>query len=111
MIELIKKSIEERESLPLLFKRNLVKEYLQVLILSFLYSKKEYRNLVFYGGSCLRHCFNLPRLSEDLDFVDIKNEVNLKNLAQDIENFFKKKAGIKITSKIQKFRILFKFLN
>ena len=109
MIELIKKSIEERESLPVLFKRNLVKEYLQVLILSFLYSKKEYRNLVFYGGSCLRHCFNLPRLSEDLDFVDIKNETNLKNLAEDMENFFKKKAGIKITYKIQKFRILLKF--
>ena len=109
MIELIKKSIEEKESLPLLFKRNLVKEHLQMLVLSFLYSKKEYRNLIFYGGSCLRHCFNLQRLSEDLDFVDIKDEVNLKNLAQDIENFFKKKAGIKITSKIQKFRILLKF--
>ena len=54
----------------LLFRRNLLKEYLQVVVLDYLYSHPDYSELVFYGGSCLAHCFGLKRLSEDLDFVD-----------------------------------------
>lgn len=109
MLEFLKKILGEKESSSLLFKRNLAKEYLQVLVLSFLYSKKEYRNLAFYGGSCLRHCFNLPRLSEDLDFVDINDEVDLNNLAKDTDIFFKKKLDTKVATKIQKFRLTLKF--
>lgn len=40
MLELLKKLLKEKESAPVLFKRNLVKEYLQVVVLSFLYSSK-----------------------------------------------------------------------
>jgi len=109
MIDFVKILFEGKESLPVLFKRNLIKEYLQVLILSFIYSRKEYRNLVFYGGSCLRHCFGLPRLSEDLDFVDIKGSVNLKIFADDVKKFLEKELDIKISTKIQKFRVVLKF--
>ncbi len=108
MLDSLKKFLEEKKDSPNLFKRNLVKEYLQLKVLSFLYSNPKYQNLVFYGGSCLRHCFDLPRLSEDLDFVEIKKRINLEKLANDLKTFFDKKLGVKIKTKIQKFRIYLK---
>ena len=109
MLDFVREILKEKETSPSLFKRNLVKEYLQVLTLSFLYSRKEYRNLVFYGGSCLRHCFDLPRLSEDLDFVDTKSQINLETLAIDVAKYFDRELGMKVITKTQKFRVLFKF--
>ncbi|TET65346.1 MAG: hypothetical protein E3J56_15770 [Candidatus Aminicenantes bacterium] len=105
----VKKILGERESTPSLFQRNIVKEYFQVLVLRFLYSKEDYRELVFYGGSCLRHCFSLPRLSEDLDFIDISKKVSPERLAAEIKAYFEKKTGLKVTTKTQKFRITLKF--
>lgn len=101
----VKKILGERESTPSLFQRNIVKEYFQVLVLRFLYSKEDYREMAFYGGSCLRHCFSLPRLSEDLDFIDISKKVSPERLAPEIKAYFEKKTGLKVTTKIQKFRI------
>lgn len=91
------------------FKRNVIKEYLQVLSLFFIYSKEEYQSLLFYGGSCLRHCFELPRLSEDLDFIDLGKRVSLENLAKDLEKFFKRELEVQVKTKIQRFRIYLKF--
>ena len=91
------------------FKRNLVKEYLQILILSFLYSKAKYRNLIFYGGSCLRFCFGLDRLSEDLDFVDLKKKINFEELKKNLIIFFEKETDLKPEIKVQKFRVYLKF--
>ena len=109
MLDLIKNLLEETKEASTLFKRTLVKDYLQLKVLSFIYSQPKYQDLVFYGGSCLKHCFNLPRLSEDLDFVTLKGKINLKILADDIEKFFEKKVRTKINTKIQKFRIYLKF--
>lgn len=109
MLDYIKILLQERETASTVFKRNLVKEYLQVLILSFLYSHKDYRNLIFYGGSSLRHCYGLPRLSEDLDFVDVDKKIDLEKLSQDLENFYISKYRIDITTKVQKFRCTLKF--
>jgi len=102
---LIKQAVSENK----LFKRNLAKEYLQILVLDFICSHQKYNQLVFYGGSCLSHCFGLPRLSEDLDFVDLKKEVNLKILAEDLEVFFKKNTDLVLKTNCQKFRIYLKF--
>jgi len=109
MIDYIKKLLIEKEKASALFKRNLIKEYLQILILSFLYTNKEYQRLIFYGGSSLRHCYNLPRLSEDLDFVDVEKKTDLNKLAEDLRNFFKIKYGLMINAKVQKFRCTLKF--
>lgn len=109
MFDYIKILLQEKETASAVFKRNLVKEYLQVLILSFLYSHEDYRDLVFYGGSSLRHCYGLPRLSEDLDFVDIERRVRLAGLAEDLKKFFANKYGIKVDAKVQKFRCTLKF--
>jgi len=109
MIEYIKAILSEKEDAPLIFKRNVVKEYLQVLTMSFLYSHSDYKNLVLYGGSSLRHCYGLQRLSEDLDFVDVEKKIDLGKLAVDLISFFEKKHNLKATFKIQKFRCVLKF--
>lgn len=99
MIDLIKEILKKEQSSTVLFKRNIVKEYLQILVISFIYSREEFKHLVFYGGSCLRHCFGLGRLSEDLDFVDIEGKVSLDRIASLLEEFTRKVLGIKISTK------------
>lgn len=93
------------------FKRNLIKEYLQIFILEFIYAHPKYNQLFFYGGSCLAHCFGLPRLSEDLDFVDKEKKVDIKELAIDLEKYFKENIDIgeNVEAKAQKFRVYLKF--
>lgn len=48
---------------------NLIREYLQVLILKAIYQSKYGGGLSFMGGTCLRICHDLKRYSEDLDFT------------------------------------------
>lgn len=48
---------------------NLIREYLQVLILKAIYQSKYGSGLCFMGGTCLRICHDLKRFSEDLDFT------------------------------------------
>lgn len=48
---------------------NMIREYLQVLILKAIYQSKYGRGLSFMGGTCLRICRDLKRYSEDLDFA------------------------------------------
>lgn len=91
------------------FKRNVLKEYLQILVLDFIYSHKKYGQLSFYGGSCLNHCHNLPRLSEDLDFVDLDKKIKIPELANDLEEHFKKNTDLKVKAVPQKFRAYLKF--
>jgi len=68
--ELLKSIIAEKRQLrvPKAVILNYLKEYIQYLVLSLIYNHSEFKKLVFKGGSCLRICYNLPRLSEDLDF-------------------------------------------
>ena len=103
--DLLTKSVSRNQ----LFKRNLLKEYLQVVVLDFIYSHPKYSELVFYGGSCLSHCFGLNRLSEDLDFVDLTKKIKISELAKDLENYFRKNTDLELTTTIQKFRIYLKF--
>jgi predicted nucleotidyltransferase component of viral defense system len=105
----LKKVVEDNYDKPDFYIRNLLREYLQILVLRYIYSSEKYKELVFYGGTCLSHCYNLPRLSEDLDFVDLKKEVKLRNLAEDIKYFLNNITDIPVDIKIQKFRIYLKF--
>jgi hypothetical protein len=71
-----------------LYIRSLLKEYLQVYILNFIYTHKKYSStFIFTGGTCLRHCFNLNRLSEDLDF-DITEQIDTALVTKEIEKYF-----------------------
>lgn len=72
-----------------LYIRNLLKEYLQIYVLNFIYLNPKYSKVfVFTGGTCLRHCFGLNRLSEDLDF-DLKEPIDSTELKDSIELYFK----------------------
>lgn len=105
----LKDLLDKSPSSSKIFKRNILKEYLQIIVLDFIYSHKKYGELYFYGGSCLSHCYGLPRLSEDLDFVDMKKDIEISELAKDLEAYFKNKTDIDVKAVVQKFRIYLKF--
>ncbi len=72
-----------------LYIRSLLKEFLQIYVLNFIYLNQIYNKVfVFTGGTCLRHCFGLNRLSEDLDF-DLKKPVDVTILKKTVETYFK----------------------
>lgn len=88
-----------------LYLRNLLKEQLQFYVLNFVYGSKWGENLIFKGGSALRICFDLPRLSEDLyfDFLDKKSFI-VNSFLADLRAYFTKDLqykdlSIKISSK------------
>jgi predicted nucleotidyltransferase component of viral defense system len=105
----LKNIINESPSRNNLFKRNLLKEYLQVVVLDFIYSHPAYSQLLFYGGSALAHCFDLQRLSEDLDFIDETKKINVSKLAKDLEDYFLERTDLSVKTTVQKFRIYLKF--
>jgi predicted nucleotidyltransferase component of viral defense system len=105
----LKNIISESPSRNNLFKWNLLKEYLQIVVLDFVYSHPAYSQLLFYGGSALAHCFGLERLSEDLDFIDEKKKISVSRLAKDLEDYFLKRTDLPVKTTVQKFRIYLKF--
>lgn len=71
--------------------RNAMKEVLQYYVLNFIYHHPQYSNWIMYGGSALRICHNLDRMSVDLDF-EIDHEVTkdfLDKLKEEIIIYFK----------------------
>lgn len=77
-----------------LYKRNLIKEKLQDYILNFVYNDKQYRKLIFTGGTCLRKIYNIPRLSEDLDF-DVSFQFSIADFTQNLKRHLTKREGFK----------------
>jgi predicted nucleotidyltransferase component of viral defense system len=82
-------------------KRIILKEALQAYVLDFLYNHRSYRNLNFYGGTCLHVIYSLNRLSEDID-LDNSQDVYLGDLADDLLDYIQKYLGYQnITIKLQ----------
>ena len=69
------------------YQRNLIKEKLQDNILNFVYNSKKFNKLIFTGGTCLRKLYNLPRLSEDLDFDFTSNNFEIGDFKTEIEKY------------------------
>jgi len=115
MKEILKNIVLEKkkEGIPDFVIRNYLKEYLQYPVLEFIYTNRKYKQFVFIGGSCLRICFNAPRLSEDLDFdLDKKTweRLDISKIAKEIEEYFKKEYLLDVKTKCQgKSRIYLKF--
>ncbi len=70
-------------------KLNILREYVQSLVLRSLHESEAFVNLSFVGGTALRFVFGLPRFSEDLDFaLDIQGgytpETWLKKVKMDL---------------------------
>lgn len=87
--------LENQDKNPL-YLRNLLKQELQGLVLNFVYSSGYNQSFLLKGGTCLRLCFDLPRLSEDLDF-DIEDfaQFSLKEFTAQLEDYFKRELQIK----------------
>lgn len=102
----------KQSNLSSLYIKSLLKEYLQVYVLNFIYLNSIYgKQFIFTGGTCLRHCYDLARLSEDLDF-DIEKEINVEKFKADLEKYFKIEYLYKdaITSILQRGKqVLLKF--
>lgn len=54
--------------IPTAKKRAIVREYLQIIILSSIYNNKLSKKFFFMGGTAMRYFYKMPRFSEDLDF-------------------------------------------
>lgn len=102
---------QRKGSLPQ-YTRNMLKEYLQIHVLYFVYTSPAYQKaLVFTGGTCLRHFFGLPRLSEDLDF-DCVTPVQHAQLRDGLLAFFRmhhRYTELQISLKQQESQLLLKF--
>lgn len=71
-------------------RRNAIKEELQYHALNFIYHHPEYHDWIMYGGSALRICYGLNRMSVDLDF-EVKQQCAdafLNKLKKKIERHF-----------------------
>ncbi len=106
---LLQEILADQPSAGFGYQRNILKGYLQVVVLDFMYKHPRYQELFFYGGSCLAQCYGLPRLSEDLDFVDAAGRISLIDLAADLAAYFKKETDGEVKTTIQKFRVYLKF--
>jgi len=79
-----------------LFVRNLLKEQLQYFILNYIYNSSWGEKFIFKGGTCLRFCFALPRLSEDLDFdVEDFGRFSFDDFISDLKAYFISKLKYK----------------
>lgn len=64
-----------------------LKEKLQLYVLDFIYNDPKYNHLIFYGGTCLRVCFDINRMSEDVDF-ETTDLFDKKEFASRISEYF-----------------------
>lgn len=77
-----------------------LKEELIQYLLHYIYTSKEYSSLIMYGGTALRIGFDLPRMSEDLDFQTDKR-IDLTKFAKDIEKYFLTNYMLVVETKIR----------
>jgi len=89
VINSLKNIFDKNKDKNLLYLRNLLKKQLQYYVLNFVCNSAYGEKFLFKGGSCLRFCFDLPRLSEDLDF-DIRefSAFDYELFIKDLKNYF-----------------------
>ncbi len=77
----------------------IMREYLQILFLSYLYKEKEADKIYFKGGTALRLLFASTRFSEDLDFSVLCPRGKIKKLIKKLEKLIQKELiSVKIFS-------------
>ncbi|MDR2999698.1 MAG: nucleotidyl transferase AbiEii/AbiGii toxin family protein [Fibromonadaceae bacterium] len=64
-------------------KNNALREVMQQVVLAGLARSDFFEKAAFYGGTCLRLLYDLPRFSEDMDFSLLKVDENF-----DLQNYF-----------------------
>ncbi len=73
---------------------NLLRELLQYYVLSIIYNSN-YKDVTFTGGTCLRICYGLDRLSEDID-IDCQTAIDAQKFAGYIVAQFNKMGFMNI---------------
>ena len=82
------KIYSENKEKDKLYLRSLLKEAIQAYLLKFISASKWNDKLIFKGGTALRFCFDLPRLSEDLDFdVEEFDKFDIEDFANSIKTY------------------------
>ncbi len=90
MLDELQFTLDRNKDKNPLYARNLLKEHLQHYLLNFVYNSRYAERFLFKGGTCLRFCFDLPRLSEDLDFdVEEYDRFSHEQFKKDIQEYFK----------------------
>jgi len=75
----------------------IMREFLQLTFLSYLYRHDKGRQIYFKGGTAIRLLYNSPRFSEDLDFSTPYDKKQIKQILRDLEETIQKELpGIKI---------------
>jgi len=102
LIQLMQNVLSQKDPLiPNETKRVILKEFLQVYTLDFLYNHPVYRKLNFYGGTCLHVIYGINRLSEDID-LDNSKGIDLSTLENDLLTFYHSNIGYaEVTAKTQ----------
>lgn len=77
----------------------IMREYFQLLFLSYLYRHKKGEGIYFKGGTAIRLLFNSPRFSEDLDFSTPYNKKQIRQIIYELNQSMQKELpGLKIMS-------------
>lgn len=85
-----KEQIKNLSQLFLIDEFTILREYLQLVFLSYLYQRKEAKKIFFKGGTAIRLLFNSPRFSEDLDFSTFFNKKQIIMLVNQLEKTIQK---------------------
>ncbi len=75
-----KEQIKELAKKFLIDEYSILREYVQILFLSNLYSEKKSSEIYFKGGTAIRLLLNSYRFSEDLDFTSILKEESIEEI-------------------------------
>lgn len=62
-----------------------IREYLQLVFLNYLYQQKEAGKIRFKGGTAIHLLFDSPRFSEDLDFSTNYSKSKIKTIVKQVE--------------------------
>lgn len=68
----------------------IVREYLQLLFLSYLYQERDAGRIYFKGGTAIHLLFSSPRFSEDLDFSTSYSKERVKKIVRTVEHAMQK---------------------
>lgn len=75
----------------------IMREFLQLTFLNYLYQHGKGGQIHFKGGTAIRLLFGSPRFSEDLDFSTLYDKKQIKQIMKELEETIQKElAGIKI---------------
>ncbi len=92
ILDSLKLTIDRNKDKNRLYLRNLLKEQLQYYVLNYVYNSVYGQKFLFKGGTALRFCLDLPRVSEDLDFdVFDYDSFSHADFVADLRNYFSKK--------------------